>query len=76
VYGSSNVEAIKYDEGAHDCYVRFHGGAVYVYHDVSREEWEELFHATSKGKMVAVFRRAKEYEKVAGEALEQKGSEP
>jgi hypothetical protein len=53
VYGSSNVAAIQYDEARRECSVKFHGGEnVYVYLDVSLEEWQSFVHAESKGKYV------------------------
>jgi len=63
VYGSSNVEAIRYDETSRECQVKFvKGGDVYTYFDVSPEEWNALLNAGSKGRFVQiVFRRGKQY---------------
>jgi hypothetical protein len=62
VLGSSNVDAIKYDEENKKCYVRFLNGDVYVYDDVGPGIWEELVHSTSKGRFVQIhLRRAHSY---------------
>ena len=54
VYGSSNVQAIKYDEAKLECYVKFLDGSVYVYDAVTPEEWNELIHTSSKGRYVQI----------------------
>ncbi len=55
VYGSSNVQAIAYDDKNQDCYVKFHpDGVVYVYSGVGRGVWNELVHAPSKGRFVQI----------------------
>jgi hypothetical protein len=63
VYGSSNVESVRYDEASRQCQVKFvKGGDVYTYYDVSPEEWQALLNAGSKGRFVQiVFRREKQY---------------
>lgn len=62
VYGSSNVEAVRYDEASRECQVKFvKGGDVYTYLDVSPEEWHDLLNAGSKGRFVQiVLRRTKQ----------------
>lgn len=61
VLGSSNVSAIKYSEPNRECWVRFLNGSVYVYYDVSPDEWEQLYHTSSKGRYVQiVLRRTKQ----------------
>lgn len=66
VYGSSNVQAIAYDEAKQECYVKFHpAGAVYVYEGVGPGMWHELLHADSKGRFVQIqLRRAHPYRRV------------
>jgi KTSC domain len=62
VLGSSHVIAIRYHEPSRECWVKFAGEVVYVYEDVSPEEWEELVHSSSKGKFVnLVLRRGHSY---------------
>lgn len=75
VYGSKNVEAIRYDEAARKCYVKFHSGGEYVYKDVTPELWNEFYHADSKGRFVnRVLKRGyeseklKEYDKIRSES--------
>ncbi len=46
---SSNVEAIGYEDSAMELYVQFVGGALYVYHGVPREVYDDLMAAPSKG---------------------------
>jgi len=46
---SSNVEAIGYDAGAQELYVRFLSGGTYVYHGVPEDVYDELMGAPSKG---------------------------
>ncbi len=59
VFGSSNVAAIAYDTDKEECWVRFHGGSVYVYGGVGPGIWEELQHSQSKGRFVQIqLRRA------------------
>jgi hypothetical protein len=75
VYGSSIVSAIAYHEGSRDCFVKFtKNNEVYVYHDVPPEVWEELLHASSKGKFVNLqLRRGYKYERVTAPADAEKG---
>ena len=54
VYGSANVAAIGYDAEKQECWVRFIGGAVYVYSDVGPGIWNELLHSQSKGRFVGI----------------------
>ena len=62
VMGSSNVAAIAYDADNKECYVRFHGGSVYIYEGVGPGIWEELQHSQSKGRFVGIqLRRAHAY---------------
>jgi hypothetical protein len=49
---SSAVAAIGYDEQAQEAYVRFVGGATYVYGRVSPPLWELFRTAASKGRFV------------------------
>ena len=46
---SSNVEAIGYEPGAQELYVRFLSGDTYVYHGIPEEVYDELMAAPSKG---------------------------
>lgn len=46
---SSNIEAIGYDDTTQDLHVRFLSGALYVYHGVPRNVFDELMLAPSKG---------------------------
>jgi hypothetical protein len=46
---SSNIEQIGYDAGAMELWVRFVGGATYVYTEVPPSTYEELMSADSKG---------------------------
>ena len=50
---SSNIEAVKYEDG--DLFVKFKTGAVYKYRGVSRSMVEELVAAPSAGKFFAEF---------------------
>lgn len=50
--GSSNIEAISYDEDTQDLDVTFRSGR-YVYHGVTKEEVEALEAAPSKGSHIA-----------------------
>ena len=66
VYGSSNVIGITYDEATRECCVMFTSGAVYLYENVSPEEWASLQHASSKGSYVnLVLRRSHTYERIS-----------
>ena len=65
VLGSSNIDAVRYDEAARECYVRFHGGAMYAYEGVGPGIWEELQNSTSKGRFVQIqLRRAHTYRRL------------
>lgn len=65
VLGSSNVDAIAYDAEKQECYVRFLSGAVYVYEKVGPGIWEELKHASSKGRFIGIhLRRAHSYRRL------------
>jgi hypothetical protein len=46
---SSSVEAIGYDEDAHELWVRFVSGGTYVYSDVPRTTYHDFMRADSKG---------------------------
>lgn len=65
VYGSSIVQAIRYDEGKREVEVRFSAGDVYAYEDVPPEVWNELVNAGSKGRYVnIVLKRGYSYRRV------------
>jgi hypothetical protein len=70
VFGSSHVAGIKYDESSQDCFVRFGNGDVYLYKNVSPEEWRDFVHADSKGRYIhRALRGSHAYSKVTdGEA--------
>ena len=64
VYGSSNVDGIKYDPETRECRVRFRGGSTYVYYDVDQGEYDQFFHAPSKGRFVnQILRRSHRYQR-------------
>lgn len=67
VLGSSNVQAIAYDEEKKEVHVKFHpDGAEYVYEDVGPGIWDELLNTPSKGRFVQIqLRRAHSYRRVA-----------
>ena len=46
---SYNIEAIGYDEIAQELHVHFLSGAMYAYHSVSREIYDAIMNAPSKG---------------------------
>lgn len=46
---SSNLEAIGHDEEKNELHVEFHGGSVYAYDGVSKELYDKLMNAESKG---------------------------
>jgi hypothetical protein len=46
---SSNIEAMRYDEGARELWVRFLSGGVYVYSGVPAAAYEDIMRADSKG---------------------------
>lgn len=65
VLGSSNVIGIRYHEPSRECFIKFSNEDVYVYEDVAPEVWEELIHASSKGRFVQkVLRRGYKFRKV------------
>jgi hypothetical protein len=48
---SSSIEAIGYDHGAQELYVRFlKSGETYVYYDVEEWVFQEFMHTDSKGR--------------------------
>lgn len=46
---STSIEAVGYDENAHELYVRFLGGRTYVYSGVSTYTHDAFLSAPSKG---------------------------
>ena len=46
---SSNIEAIGHDDTAQELHVQFLSGGSYIYHGVSREVYDDLMGASSKG---------------------------
>jgi hypothetical protein len=66
VLGSSNVQAIAYDEEKKEVHVKFHpNGDEYVYENVGPGIWDELLNTQSKGRFVQIqLRRAHPYRKV------------
>lgn len=50
--GSTNVEAVAYDERTHTLAVRFHNGGLYSYHDVDMDIYVDLAHAQSVGQFL------------------------
>lgn len=54
VMGSSNVQAIAYDEEKQECYIRFFDppGIMYIYSGVGPGMWNALIHAESKGSFI------------------------
>jgi hypothetical protein len=46
---SSNIEAIRYLDQSQELEVRFLSGAVYTYHNVPQEIYEEMLNSDSKG---------------------------
>jgi len=61
---SSHVIEIGRDDATKDVGVRFHDGAVYIYHDVPDDVWERLLESGSKGRFVNItLRRRYSYDK-------------
>lgn len=56
---SSNVESVAYSDDFARLYVRFKGGAIYVYHTVPRGVFDGLLSAPSKGQYVFYVLRGK-----------------
>ena len=46
---SSNIEAIRYLDQNQELEVRFLSGAIYAYHSVPQEVYEEMLNSDSKG---------------------------
>lgn len=65
VLGSSNVQAIAYDEEKKEVHVKFHpDGIEYIYENVGPGIWDELQHTASKGRYVQIqLKRAHPYRK-------------
>lgn len=51
--GSSNIEAIGYDDWEHRLTVKFKSGLVYSYQAVEKDTYDELMNAESKGRYFA-----------------------
>jgi len=51
-FASSAIDAAAYDAAHRRLGLRYHGGGSYLYHDVSRAEFEELKAAPSAGEFV------------------------
>lgn len=79
---SSNVEAIGYDEGQQQLYVRFlsNGHPVYRYEGVPSQYWDALLQADSKGSWLHWFLKINDgqfpYTKVSGYDLQYTGMKP
>jgi hypothetical protein len=63
VYGSTHIDAAKYDPETKKLSIRFIGGSEYSYLGVPPEVWAEFQSSTSKGRFVGVKLR-REYEAV------------
>lgn len=63
---SSNVDAVGYLAKKKWLYIRFKGGATYVYYSVPRDEFVALYNSGSKGKYVYwSIRDSYDYDRVA-----------
>lgn len=49
---SSNIEAIGYDNDSQELHVIFISGGLYIYHGVSKNVYDKLIIAPSKGKFI------------------------
>ena len=78
VLGSSNVQAIAYDEENREVWVKFHPkGDVYIYEGVGPGMWDELEHSESKGRFVQIqMRRAHTARRAADEKADTGGQPP
>lgn len=48
--GSSNIDAIAYEEESSTLFIRFNDGSEYEYYDVPMSIYEDFLNADSKGK--------------------------
>lgn len=62
---SSNIASIGYDEGADTLEVEFLNGSVYQYYNISKEMYDQLMQAGSKGQFFnAYIKNAYPYSRV------------
>jgi hypothetical protein len=52
---SSNVVSIGYDKRAEELFVEFKGGAIYMYSDVPKEEFDNLMKSESVGNYIRLY---------------------
>jgi len=66
-FASSKIQRAEYETDTGDLVVRYQkGGAIYVYHHVTMEEWNGLVGAASAGSYMAqTIERHFEYERLA-----------